>query len=590
MDDRDPPTDRVDELVRRVEDLERRLRRLERREAAVAPTAAPVAPAPEEEATSAGAEGTAGLIGGVPPGALVTMLGRTCLALGGAWLLRAAVEQGGLGLTLGVILGLAYAAVWHVAADRAAQAKRHASALFHGLAAAAIGAPIVWENTVRNGLLAPDVAAPVLAGLGLLALAVAWRGGMQWYALVNILAVCGAGLTLMVQTHDFLPFGLVLLGLGGAAVAMSHLREWRILPWLAVVPLDLGVCLAVIWLRNPNFALRLDTPEVGLLFASIWAVFAGLVAWRGLHRRGFIGRFDVAQMLFAFVAGYEGAHWLFDGDAALALAGAALVVGAAWWIVALAAARRLEEGEDLDFFSGPHEPYVLGGFALLMVLDGSGRVLPLPIAGILWGALAVLAVHGVRRGLRFLEPFAVLFAAAATVGSGLMVGAWDALAGPAEAAWRPLLAFEPLVTLGALAAAFCLLPRRPGERPLAETAVGVLVLGGLGGVLVTLLAGPVASAPGAGAHAGVLAVLRTAIIAASALVLAFVYRRTGQRGLAWLTVAALAAGGVKLVMQDLAAAGAGLLFLSFALYGLALILAPRIVRGTETGSEASSES
>ncbi len=58
------------------------------------------------------------------PVALLTLVGRTFVVLGGAYLLRALTESGTLPVTVGVTLGFAYAAIWLVAADRTASAER----------------------------------------------------------------------------------------------------------------------------------------------------------------------------------------------------------------------------------------------------------------------------------------------------------------------------------------------------------------------------------------------------------------------------------------------------------------------------------
>jgi hypothetical protein len=79
--------------------------------------APPSAPAPMAELPSA--VQTLGLIG------------RVCLILGGATLIRALVEAGTLRRGWGVALGLVYAVSWALLADRA---KRSMDASFHALA------------------------------------------------------------------------------------------------------------------------------------------------------------------------------------------------------------------------------------------------------------------------------------------------------------------------------------------------------------------------------------------------------------------------------------------------------------------------
>ncbi|MFA6112007.1 MAG: hypothetical protein WDA75_24885, partial [Candidatus Latescibacterota bacterium] len=157
--------DRLKQLEDGLADVERRLRVLEDGQRAAVPTAeyadtAPLAPPdtvflPARHADST--RGTSDLTG------LATLLGRTCIVFGGAYLLRALTETGRLPGTAGVIIGLLYSLTWLIAADRTAAA-RPLSAQFHGVTAMLVGLPIVWEASARFGLLSPTVAAILLAG------------------------------------------------------------------------------------------------------------------------------------------------------------------------------------------------------------------------------------------------------------------------------------------------------------------------------------------------------------------------------------------------------------------------------------------
>jgi hypothetical protein len=75
-----------------------------------------------------------------------------------------------------------------------------------------------------------------------------------------------------------------------------------------------------------------------------------------------------------------------------------------------------------------------------------------------------------------------------------------------------------------------------------------------------------------------LAVLRTALLSISAVVLPLLGRIGRLREAAWLVYPLLVAGGLKLLFEDLRAGRPAALVLSFALYGGALILAPRLAK------------
>ena len=76
--------------------------------------------------------------------AVLSLIGRTFVILGGAYLLRALTESGSVPQSSGIVLGFAYASVWIGAADRAA-VQRPASGLFHGLAGLIIGVALLWK-------------------------------------------------------------------------------------------------------------------------------------------------------------------------------------------------------------------------------------------------------------------------------------------------------------------------------------------------------------------------------------------------------------------------------------------------------------
>jgi hypothetical protein len=99
-----------------------------------------------------------------------------------------------------------------------------------------------------------------------------------------------------------------------------------------------------------------------------------------------------------------------------------------------------------------------------------------------------------------------------------------------------------------------------------------------GGWLISVI---VPALPGAADHAadaGIVATVRTAVLAAAALALAWAGRSERFRESAWLLYPVLAAGGLKLLVEDLPRSRPATLFIALALYGGALIVAPRLGR------------
>jgi hypothetical protein len=92
------------------------------------------------------------------------------------------------------------------------------------------------------------------------------------------------------------------------------------------------------------------------------------------------------------------------------------------------------------------------------------------------------------------------------------------------------------------------------------------------------------------ADAGATAVVRTAVLAALALGLALVARRGTWPELGWLVYPLVALAGVKLVLQDLRHGRPATLVLSLALYGVVLVLAPRLMKTVEAEAAPSPRS
>jgi hypothetical protein len=125
-------------------------------------------------------------------------------------------------------------------------------------------------------------------------------------------------------------------------------------------------------------------------------------------------------------------------------------------------------------------------------------------------------------------------------------------------------------------------PRNRAERiPIA--VLGFVALIGIGGGAVDLLALAFGTSGPTGAAR--LAAIRTAVLSASALALAWSRRRPFFGDLAWLPYPVLVAGGLKLVLEDLRTSGPAALVIAFGFYGAALILVPRVLRRSEPTGE-----
>jgi hypothetical protein len=552
---------RLESVIHELAEIRDRLDRLERR-----------APGPDRDAvrgTAAAAE-----VSGEPAAprsallaGAVGLVGRTLMALGGAYLLRAVTETGAVPPLAGVVTGLAYAGLWLLMADRAAAHGRRLSAVFHGVATALIAYPLIWETTTRFGLLSHPAAAALVPFLVAFGLGLAWRhrlGGIAW---IHGLAGLATTYFLLYSTHDLVTFTVALL-LIALMVELTALRDrWLGLRWPTALVLDVAV------LQTVLIAVRADGPPPGYPALSSTSVivvglalpllYLGSIAIRTLVRSRAVRPFEVLQAAVALLIGFGGTLGVvrFTGAATLAVGAFGLLLGAACYAVAFAFIER-REGIGRNF-------YVYTTF-------------PSPRA-VAWAGLGMGAAWlGGRLQRITLRTHSFVYLGMAAGAAGLLHGALDGLLAEATGPWRDVTSLG--LAIGVVAAvAYAILARtsRPGTPwnlllPQAGVAALVVVVGG--GLVARGLAGLLAGAPGDSADSAFLDTSRTAALAALAVALAWAGRRWARPELTWLVYPVLAAGGFRLLLEDLPQGRPVTLFISFAVYGGALFATPRLLR------------
>ena len=170
---------------------------------------------------------------------------------------------------------------------------------------------------------------------------------------------------------------------------------------------------------------------------------------------------------------------------------------------------------------------------------------------------------------------------AATSASGLLTAATAGLVGTADARWPPISAAALVVLAGAAACWVIPAPRTAATSVIARVPrllITMLLVWAAGGWLVAVIL-PALPAASGHADAGILATVRTSVLASAALGLAWAGRSERFRESAWLLYPLLALGGLKLLVEDLPRSQPATLFIALAMYGGALIVAPRLGRG-----------
>ena len=561
----------LDDVTSAVETLRAQVERLEHR---VAELEAHPRPAPHDRSRADEVETLR--VPALPQGGLA-LAGRSLLVLAGAYLIRALTDAAALPAPAGVALGLLYAAFWQLLADRDGQAGRRASATLHGLAASAIAFPLIWETTVRFGLLGGPTAGAAVFVVALLGLTVSWRHHLSASAWLTTLAACATVLALLVSTHQPVTAVLTLLAIAASLEWLAFHDAWLGLRWCVAAALDgVAVLLVAIGSRPepPQSYAGLDGSEAAAALLALPALYVTSVAARTLRRGCPVKLFEVVQGTLATALGFAGAARVLaaHGRASDLPALVAVALGALCYAVAFAhAERRPGQGRNFYFYSTAGGLLMLGGTLELGL--GAGLTL-------VWTGLGLAAVGlGRRFGRTTLRTHGALYLLAAAFGAGLTSAGARALAGLAPGE-LPRLSWA--VAVGAAVAWGVLAGERAAARPASARLPRLLLA--LVAVLSLAEAARVALDVAFGSRlaldAGAEAVARSAVLVALALGLAWLTRR-GQPELAWLVYPLVAVGAVKLLLNDVRTGRPATLVVSLGLYGSLLILLPRLLKARE---------
>jgi len=561
--------DRLEELESRIQTLTRALQRVEAR---LERLEGAQPPAPPEEALPRPE------LPEVPPG-LLALVGRTIIALGGGYLIRALTDAGVVPALSGVALGLAYALAWLLLADRAAAAGARVSASFHALTGGLVAYPLLVETTARFRLLSPAAALAALVAFFAAGLAVARRRDLAGVAWTGTFLALGATAALLVARPHPLGSVLALLVIAALVEGIALGERWTGLRWPVALLLDLSLLFLVSVATRPEGLPEgypaLSTRSALAAALAALAVYVSALLARTLGRGRAVTGFELVQTPVAILLGLGGASRLLvaAGSSAAGVGLLALVLGALSYAAAFVfVERRPHQDRNFYFYSAA------GG---LLTLAGTGQLLDPGPRSIAWGLLAVAgAVLGRRFGRRTLRLHGALYAGAAAVASGLAGASWRDFVAPAAGEWTLPTAVGLLVA-GCVAVVYGVLAADGTEgAPWWErtpngiaAATLIWVAGGMLVAVPVVLAAPFE--PGAGG----VATLRTAVLSFLVAALAWTSRRRALPELGWFVYPLLAIGALKLLSEDLTQGRAATLFLSLVLYGGALIGAPRLLRG-----------
>ena len=509
---------------------------------------------------------------GFETGLVLPLVGRTFIVFGGAFLLRALTDGGQLPLVAGVTLGLLFAIAGVLAAERAAAKGQRLSAMFHGVAGVSIGLPVIWEASTTFKLLSPAAGVATVGAFVALALVVGWYRRIQSLAGMATMGAIAILSALVIATGAIAPATLALILLGFATLWLGYDCDWHWMRWPAAMFADLAV------IEIATRAVRTENPESPVVTMALQLLLLGgylaMFATRTMVKGRLVIPFEVVQTLGVLLVGLGGAvavaHSVGTGEVALGVAG--VLLGAGGYGAAFAfVGRRQGLGENFYFYAT---------LALVLTLTGLAVVLPRTQLVMAFAVLAVLTAWLAARFARLaLVLHSAVYATMAAGVSGLMASAMVAFVGTPSSPW-PLVGLSGWIALAAVGVCVSVPCPVTDGSPRAVTSgprmvLAVLLVAGCGAVIMAVVAPLVAGMP---PEAGVLATLRTAVLAGAAIVLALATRSARLAEVGRLLYPVLALGGLKLVIEDFRYSHAGTLFVALALFGVALVAAPRLAR------------
>ena len=552
--------DRIAELESRLARVEERLSALEGEKPAKVAADEPV---PESTAAHR-------MVAGAP-----THIGHALLIFGGAYLLRAITDFQFVPTGIGIFMGATYAVFWLYMSYRkgSVETQRTSAAVF-GALSIVLAMPLLVEGVQHFKLLTGQQSAVALAIYCALALGVALKRNLRTLAWLTTAGGIATGIAILVVSHSAYLVATILILLGLATLWIVYTKDWLGLQWLGAVGAN-GVILGLVGLSTTDqWPIE---PETAAIFA-MFLLLSYLVSfvYRSHVKGHSVAFFEPMQALAAsavtFAAAIVAAR---VGQFGLGMMGVlSIVVGGSAYALAFSPETRRLRGRNFFFYS------TLG---LLFVLAGSGLILPHNAAAILWSLLAIMmAVLSGRTGRVALSLQCTLLIFAAGIYSGTLATGLQALAGDAGPDWPGLAGNHVIVAIATVACLFVRVAQQSDRwgvlAGLPQLLVLALAIWGAGGLIIIIGAQVLANAGGTEPNLAILAAIRSAVLSATAVILALASRYRRWPEARWLVYPVLVLTGIKLFVEDFPNGNPVSLFLALGFIGTALLLTTPLLK------------
>jgi hypothetical protein len=553
----------LEQVLLRVEELERRVAALEGRDqppAASPAIAEPPPPRPPAFAISGG---------------LFATVAKALLGFAGAYLLRAVAESGSFPQSLGVAAGLLYAVAWLVWSTRQEAEDQFTSTLY-GCTATAIFCGIIWENSVRLTLLAPEASAVLIAAFASIGLYLARVRKLPSIGAIVMMACSALPLAMLIATHHLVPFTAAVLAVAAASEFSACRGALLGHRWIAAMAADLAVFLTAWAITRPQGLPEgypmFGMPQAVALQIALVLIYVLGMGYRTLVDGSDIVHFETGQNVIAITLFIWGSVLMGREAPAVRhiVEGFCLLAGLSCYVTAV---MFLAKWVRLRNF------LMYGLFGLALVMAGVSMLFGGVVLVVLWCALAIvtawLGTHEHRLSLQLHAP---VYLAAAAIVSGLIGFAAHALHGSAAPSGARLT--EILLTAAALALCYWMEAMGgSGKARIPALLIAALLcwtLLGLGAAAITSTLGP---------DSFISSTLRTGLICALALGSALAGLRWRDRAeCIWLIYPLMLYGAYRLLVEDFPNGRPTALALSLLFYGGTLLLLTRLMRTAKSAA------
>ena len=520
-------------LARRIADLEHRVLALEKTAPAI-----PFVPESSLQELQSQQPSSVAL-----PTGMISTLGRAVLGIAVAYLFRAASESAILPRSFLVIAAMLYAAFWLVSSVRLRAFDGFARAVY-ALTAVLIFSPLLWEATIRFRILSPAFAACALAVFMTFGFALSLRFDLQAAPWILALFALPTAVALVVGTGAVTPFVISLLAIGLTVEIAGCRDKWSYLRPIVAAAADFMIWLMTYLLARPEGPpsgyIPADKSTLVILPLGLFVIYATSTAYRTIVRRLPITVFEIVQLPVSLILATTGVMAATLGGAIRGLGIFILVLAAACYVATFTRFR--QEGQSRNF-------YLFSTYAAAFLLTGIWLLVPQETLTAFFCAAAVLTmIFGATKKISILHYHASVYLLGAFLAAGFFPLAVRAFVG-ANPGTTNLTNWLAILTALICYMTIWKFEVRGWQHHLGaffQLSIAAIALASSGVILFFGLA-----AKWKAPEADSLAVIRTALICASAIVFALLASRYKRIEFVWAAYGALAIGTVKIILEDL---------------------------------------